>query len=197
MKTRNKLFKVTEKNELNGLFAFMLEENPDSIYVVPKKGETYWYATTWVDDQRVIPFDHNTSVKMEDITPEKPAFEIGEMVTIDGYLGTYCVEQITLGMAHPDRWFIKMHNGMKVHAEKVRKIKVESNFFPFCENEKLYSESLVAYLKSNVAEAINGILNNDGETYVRVTSAGTIHDITKATCIGSLKNTTILKKVGK
>lgn len=197
MKTRNKVFKVTEKNELNGLFAFMLEENPDSIYVIPKNGETYWYSTTEIDDQRVIPFNHNTSVHMEDITPQKPAFEIGEMVTIDGYLGTYCVEQITLGMAHPDRWFIKMHNRMKVHAEKVRKIKIESNFFPFYETEKQYSASEVAYLKSNVAEAVNGIINGDGVKYVRVNNADVMYDITKATCIGSLKNTTILKKVGK
>lgn len=195
MKTRNKVFKVTEKNELNGLFAFMLDENPDSIYVVPKKGETYWHATTEVDDQRVIPFNHTTSVKMEDITPEKPAFEIGEMVTIDGYLGTYCVEQITLGMAHPDRWFIKMHNGMKVHAEKVRKIKPEKHFKLF-EDEKQYSASEVAYLKSNVAEAVNGIINDDGVKYYVVSQQGYIDCLKLSSIIGNLKNTTILKKVG-
>lgn len=195
MKTRNKLFKVTEKNELNGCFAFMIEEKPDSIYVMPKRGEVYWYATTEIDDQRVIPFNYNTTVKMEDITPQKPAFEIGEMVTIDGYLGTYCVEQITLGMAHPDRWFIKMHNGMKVHAEKVRKIKPDKHFKLF-EDEKQYSASEVAYLKSNVEEAVNGIITDDGVKYVRVNNIGVMHDITKATCIGSLKNHTILKKVG-
>lgn len=197
MKTRNKVFKVTEKNELNGCFAFMLEEKPDSIYVIPKNGEVYWYATTEIDDQRVIPFNHNTSVHMEDITPQKPAFEIGEMVTIDGYLGTYCVEQITLGMAHPDRWFIKMHNGMKVHVEKVRKIKVDNNFFPFYENEKQYSASEVAYLKSNVSEAVNGIINDDGVDYYVVSQQGYIDRLKLSSIIGNLKNTTILKKVGK
>lgn len=60
-----------------------------------------------------------------------------------------------------------------------------------------YHESEVAYVKSSVNEAVNGILNNDGETYVRVTSVGVIHEIKKATSIGLLKNDTILKKVGK
>lgn len=59
-----------------------------------------------------------------------------------------------------------------------------------------YHESEVAYVKSSVNEAVNGILNNDGETYVRVTSVGVIHEIKKATSIGLLKNDTILKKVG-
>lgn len=60
-----------------------------------------------------------------------------------------------------------------------------------------YHESEVAYVKSSVQEAVDGILNNDGETYVRVTSVGVIHEIKKATSIGLLKNDTILKKVGK
>lgn len=197
MKTRNKLFKVTEKNELNGCFAFMLEEKPDSIYVMPKKGETHWYATTEIDGKIVIPFNRDTTVKMEDITPEKPAFEIGEMVRVDGYLGTYCVEQISLGMAHPDRWFIMTHTGMRVPIDKVHKIKVNSSFFPFYENEKQYSASEVAYLKSNVAEAVNGIINDDGVKYYVVSQQGYIDRLKLSSIIGNLKNTTILKKVGK
>lgn len=63
--------------------------------------------------------------------------------------------------------------------------------------ETYYHESEVAYVKSSVQEAVNGILNNDGETYVRVTSQGVMHEIKKATSIGLLKNDTILKKVGK
>lgn len=71
------------------------------------------------------------------------------------------------------------------------------DWFSSVPQDTYYHESEVAYVKSSVQEAVDGILNNDGETYVRVTSVGVIHEIKKATSIGLLKNDTILKKVGK
>ena len=63
--------------------------------------------------------------------------------------------------------------------------------------DRFYAESEVAYVKSSVNEAVNGVLNNDGETYVVVSQQGVMDTLRTSSIIGNLKNTTILKKVGK
>lgn len=94
--------------------------------------------------------------------------------------------------------FIKKPEEIEVTADgiKLGNVTFPKDFF-VQSSPKTYNESEVAYVKSSVQEAVDGILNNDGETYVRVTSVGVIHEIKKATSIGLLKNDTILKKVGK
>lgn len=62
---------------------------------------------------------------------------------------------------------------------------------------RFYAESEVAYVKSSAQEAVDGILNNDGETYVAVSQQGVMDTLRTSSIIGNLKNTTILKKVGK
>lgn len=63
--------------------------------------------------------------------------------------------------------------------------------------DRFYAESEVAYVKSSAQEAVDGILNNDGETYVAVSQQGVMDTLRTSSIIGNLKNTTILKKVGK
>jgi len=94
--------------------------------------------------------------------------------------------------------FIKKPEEIEVTADgiKLGNVTFPKDFF-VQSSPKTYNESEVAYVKSSVNEAVNGILNNDGDTYVRVTSVGVMHEIKKATSIGLLKNDTILKKVGK
>lgn len=258
-----------DTENLMGKRGIVLEEDPSNVYlydVDPSAG----YGKGHVNGRQVTPFFKVGALCFKDITPEKPPFKEGDLVVFKHHKNDRPrkIDMVTLGISHPDTWFISYDgHGFKMEAESFTKY-VEH---PFSKGDQVictdtvnadylvkngdytiedtyhigslnyvdvldvmgerinsllaerfiktpdviatldtgidwlssvpqdtyYHESEVAYVKSSVNEAVNGILNNDGETYVRVTSVGVIHEIKKATSIGLLKNDTILKKVGK
>lgn len=256
---------VTDCNDTENLMGkrgIVLEEDPSSVYlydVDPNAG----YGKGHVNGRLVVPFFKDGALGFKDITPQKPPFKEGDLVVFKHHKNDRPrkIDRVTLGISHPDTWFISYDgHGFKMEAENFTKY-VEHPFSKgdqvLCTDtvnadylvkngdytiedtyhigslnyvdvldvmgERINSllaerfiktpeviatldtgidwlssvPSEVAYVKSSVNEAVNGILNNDGETYVRVTSVGVIHEIKKATTIGLLKNDTILKKVGK
>lgn len=271
---------VTDCNDTEkvlGKHGIVLEEDHSTVYlydVDPSAG----YGKGHVNGRLVVPFFKDGALGFKDITPEKPPFKEGDLVVFKDRKKDEPrkIDMVTLGISHPDKWFISYDgHGFRMPAEQFTKyvehpfskgdkvictdtvnadylvkngdytientynvahvnyvdvldvmgeridgllaerfikkpeeievttdgIKLGNVTFPkdfFVQSSpKTYNESEVAYVKSSVNEAVNGILNNDGETYVRVTSVGTMHEIKKATSIGLLKNDTILKKVGK
>lgn len=249
----------------------MLEEDPSSVYLYDVDHYAMRkYATTSVNGRKVIPFFRKGHLGFKDITPEKPPFKEGDLVVFKHHKNDRPrkIDMVTLGINHPDKWFISYDgHGFKMEAEGFTKyvehpfskgdqvictdtvnadylvkngdytiegayhigslnyvdvldvmgerinsllaerfikkpeaiatLDIGIDWLSSVPQDTYYHESEVAYVKSSVQEAVDGILNNDGETYVRVTSVGVIHEIKKATSIGLLKNDTILKKVGK
>lgn len=263
---------VTDGNDtedLMGKHGIVLEEDPSTVYLYDVDPNAD-YVKDHVNGRLVVPFFKDGALGFKDITPQTPPFKEGDLVVFKDVSDDEPrkIDMVTLGISHPDTWFISYDDyGFRLPAEHFTKY-VEHPFSKgdqvictdtvnvayLVENgdytiEKTYNvahvnyvdvldvmgdridgllaerfikkpevvatldtgidwlssvpqdtyyhESEVAYVKSSVNEAVNGILNNDGETYVRVTSVGVIHEIKKATSIGLLKNDTILKKVGK
>lgn len=265
---------VTDCNDtenLMGKHGIVLEEEPSSVYLYDVDQDAMRkYATSEINGRTIVPFFRKGHLGFKDITPEKPPFKEGDLVVFNDHKNDKPrkIDMLTLGISHPDKWFIaydgygfKMEaksftkyvehpfskgdqvictdtvnadylvkNGeytiegtyqigslnyvdvLDVMGERINSLLAERfikkpeviatldtgiDWLSSVPQDTYYHESEVAYVKSSVNEAVNGILNNDGETYMRVTSQGVMHEIKKATSIGLLKNDTILKKVGK
>lgn len=263
---------VTDCNDtenLMGKHGIVLEEDPSSVYlydVDPSAG----YGKGHVNGRQVTPFFKDGALGFKDITPEKPPFKEGDLVVFKDRKKDEPrkIDMVTLGISHPDMWFISYDGyGFRMPAEHFTKY-VEHPFSKgdqvICTDtvnadylvkngdytiektyndahvnyvdvldvmgdriagvlaerfikkpdmvapsglgidwlatvpqETYYRESEVAYVKSSAQEAVDGILNNDGETYVAVSQQGVMDTLRTSSIIGNLKNTTILKKVGK
>lgn len=206
--TRNKAYKVTDTDsECYGLYGFVLEEDPTTLYVI-EDGDELNFGHLKVDGKEYIPFCNPPHFDVLDITPPKPDFEVGDQVTCKDEDDTniYTIKQLTLGSNVVNQWFVVLEGEppFKHCADDFEKYvepkptDIGVGGLHMGDDMPVYRKSEVAYLKSNIHEAVEAIMTGDTEfTFVRVNKEGVMWNISKATMLGNLKDVEIMKKVSE
>ena len=112
-----------DTENLMGKHGIVLEEDPSCVClydVDPSAG----YVTDTVNGRPVVPFFKDGSLGFKDITPEKPPFKEGDLVVFTDRKNDKLrkIDMVTLGISHPDKWFISYDGyGFKMEAKSFTK----------------------------------------------------------------------------